>query len=192
MNQKQLAAALGISPQMVSKLAKRGMPCDTVERAERWRRRHLEPARMKGMRIDSTAPPAAVKSPGPAAPHALQRQLVARLGKLAEVDFARYEAELRAAFRAVHPPLRVDIELPQAVFDALIADVYAVVRPGGAPPAAPPVLSASDAELLAHFWAAVAAGEIVRDGEWFAPVTEFARMLLACIAAEIEAEAAQG
>lgn len=52
MKQKDLAKLLGISPAMVSRLAKRSMPTDSLERAERWRRRHLEPARVKGARFD--------------------------------------------------------------------------------------------------------------------------------------------
>ena len=57
MQQKELATLLDISPAMVSRLAKRGMPTDTLERAERWRRRHLEPGRVKGARIDQPARP---------------------------------------------------------------------------------------------------------------------------------------
>lgn len=53
MQQKELASLLDISPAMVSRLAKRGMPTDTLERAEKWRRRHLEPGRVKGSRIDT-------------------------------------------------------------------------------------------------------------------------------------------
>lgn len=53
MMKKELAAALGISAAMVTKLARRGMPTDTPERAERWRRRHLEPGRIKGVRADT-------------------------------------------------------------------------------------------------------------------------------------------
>ena len=53
MMKKELAAALGISAAMVTKLARRGMPTDTPERAERWRRRHLEPGRVKGVRADT-------------------------------------------------------------------------------------------------------------------------------------------
>lgn len=37
---------------MVSRLAKRGMPVDCVDRAKRWRRRHIETGRMKGVRFD--------------------------------------------------------------------------------------------------------------------------------------------
>jgi hypothetical protein len=56
MQQKELATLLDISPAMVSRLVKRGMPTDTIERAERWRRRHLEPGRVKGSRADTIKP----------------------------------------------------------------------------------------------------------------------------------------
>lgn len=52
MQRKHLAAALNISTSMVCRLAKRGMPTDDVERAERWRKRHLEAGRVKGSRFD--------------------------------------------------------------------------------------------------------------------------------------------
>lgn len=54
MQQKELAKLLGISPAMVSRLAKRNMPTDSLERAQRWRKRHLEPGRVKGSRFDPT------------------------------------------------------------------------------------------------------------------------------------------
>ncbi|MEO6321849.1 MAG: hypothetical protein ABIR56_14250 [Polaromonas sp.] len=64
MQQKQLAQLLDISPAMVSRLAKRGMPVDTLERAERWRKRHLEPGRVKGSRFGtSKATPLKTASP---------------------------------------------------------------------------------------------------------------------------------
>jgi hypothetical protein len=73
MQQNELAKLLGISPAMVSRLAKRGMPTDTLERAERWRKRHLEPGRVKGSRFDpnqpskATAPKQATPTPAAAA-----------------------------------------------------------------------------------------------------------------------------
>lgn len=67
MQKKELAELLGISASMVSRLAKRGMPTDTIERARRWRNRHLEPSRVKGSRFDPTATPAApARSAAPA------------------------------------------------------------------------------------------------------------------------------
>lgn len=71
MNQKELAALLGVTPAMVSRHAKRGMPTDTLERAEKWRRRHLEPGRVKGARADTLKPrqpsPPAQAKPSPVA-----------------------------------------------------------------------------------------------------------------------------
>jgi len=64
MQQKELATLLGVSPAMVSRHAKQGMPTDTLERAEKWRRRHLEPGRVKGSRYNPsrTAEPTPPKS----------------------------------------------------------------------------------------------------------------------------------
>lgn len=61
MLQKDLATALDISPAMVSKLFKRGMPTDSVERAQRWRKRHLQPGRLKSSKAKGDTP----KSPAP-------------------------------------------------------------------------------------------------------------------------------
>lgn len=67
MQQKELAALLGISPAMVSRLVKRGMPT-TLEGAQRWRKRHLEPGRVKGSRFDpAQTTRATTPKPAPAA-----------------------------------------------------------------------------------------------------------------------------
>ena len=68
MQQKELAMLLDISPAMVSRLAKRGMPTDSQERAERWRKRHLEPGRVKGSRLGTVkaTPSKAANPTGPA------------------------------------------------------------------------------------------------------------------------------
>jgi hypothetical protein len=52
MQQKELAKLLDISPSMVSRLVGKGMPTDTLDRAKKWRKRHLEPGRIKGSRYD--------------------------------------------------------------------------------------------------------------------------------------------
>ena len=62
MQQNELAKLLDISPAMVSRLHKRGMPIDCPERAKRWRKRHLEPGRVKGARFDPTQPTALPES----------------------------------------------------------------------------------------------------------------------------------
>lgn len=77
MQQKELAKLLGISPGMVSRHARKGMPTDTLDRAKKWRKRHLEPGRIKGSRYDpkhdqaaaavATVPSAPAANPGNAA-----------------------------------------------------------------------------------------------------------------------------
>lgn len=77
MTKTELAGHLGISVSMVSRLAKRGMPTDTVERARRWRKRHLETIRTKDHRIDwraeaeatPTRPPKVMKTPSTTGGH---------------------------------------------------------------------------------------------------------------------------
>ena len=71
MKQYELAELLGITPAMVSKLARRGMPTDSLERATRWRKRHLEPGRVKGSRYGTEAT-AARPLPGVAVPFLLE------------------------------------------------------------------------------------------------------------------------
>lgn len=65
MNQRQLAAALGITPARVSQLRRRGMPCGDLAEAEAWRRRNLAPY-MYAER-PTPAPPAAAPSAAPPA-----------------------------------------------------------------------------------------------------------------------------
>ena len=109
MMKKELAAALGISAAMVTKLARRGMPTDTPERAERWRRRHLEPGRVKGVRADTRpgGPPPELAMPGAglAGANAIegqdQAQGEANQGEAAPADFLASRARREAAEAAM-------------------------------------------------------------------------------------------
>lgn len=108
MQGKDLAKALGISGAMVSRLKKRGMPTDSIERAERWRRRHLETARLKGNRLDSRAEvqPPAQQSPRSARALSVEAQLAQRLGDAAHElaggpDFGSIAKPLRQALRTI-------------------------------------------------------------------------------------------
>ena len=56
MLRKDIAAELGISASMVTRLAKRGMPTSDANSARRWRDRHLDPARVKGLRMQPPRP----------------------------------------------------------------------------------------------------------------------------------------
>ncbi len=52
LNISDLARSLGISRQMVYKLANQGMPTDNLEAAVEWRKRNINPFRSKALRID--------------------------------------------------------------------------------------------------------------------------------------------
>lgn len=75
MNRKELATLLGVTPGMVTRYAQRGMPTDSVERAQRWRKRHLEPSRRKENRFDPTAPAVRPPPPTPPQPDAAMQEL---------------------------------------------------------------------------------------------------------------------
>ena len=96
MQQKELATLLGVTPAMVSRHVKRGMPVDTLERAEKWRRRHLEPGRVKGSRADTITPrqPSPPKQAKPA-PAALGATVADLELDGSEMDEAHAEARTR-------------------------------------------------------------------------------------------------
>lgn len=185
MTGRELARALGISETMVSKLRRRGMPTDSAERAARWRRRHLEPARMKGTRADTLPGPAIGRPPArsrePAAELALlilaglaaatrdgaklgpeHLAAVEHLAGLAAADARLHEA-MRAALRAVPDHLRPEMvaRLPDALVRCLAADALAAVADVLQPGAQMDEAEATDMGAILY---AIAAGEIVADG----------------------------
>ena len=135
MLKKELAAALGISPAMVSKLAKRGMPVDSVERARRWRKRHLDPGRVKGQRMGTHVPAEAM--PDVARPQSLTelRSLVESLGatyasalanRADEVGLLETRSQLRAAMRRYNLDThgRGDLIMPAPVWADLVGYLF--------------------------------------------------------------------
>lgn len=100
MTQKELAALLGISGAAVSKLVKRGMPTDSLERAKRWRKRHLEPGRIKGGKFDPNAPHL-VAAATAEAERLASLVLLSLDGMGSASDGERILAPLRTALRAV-------------------------------------------------------------------------------------------
>lgn len=106
MLKKDLATALGISAAMISKLARRGMPTDTLERAERWRRRHLEPGRVKGVRYERR-------------PLVDPVEAVHNLAAAALIDFKPYGHALRKALKALPVDRENEVSLPLEVWEDL-------------------------------------------------------------------------
>lgn len=155
-----LARELGISTSMVSRLAKRGMPTDSVERAARWRRRHLEPARTKRpAAVDSPPAPAAQKAPPtppriqhPSSARQAAEALMQYAGEMLErgEDIARLVPSLRGTLATVPVAEREAVVLPVPVMDVLVADVLAIVRECEAEALAPvATVLAADAQHLA-------------------------------------------
>lgn len=80
MLKKDLALGLGVSAAMVTKLSKRGMPTDSVEHAQQWREKNLEPSRLKSNKGGDATParpslagdPVEVRNPAMPPAHAAQ------------------------------------------------------------------------------------------------------------------------
>lgn len=169
MLKKELAQLLGISGSMVSKLAKSGMPTDTLERAQRWRKRHLDPGRMKGARFDPDKILPTVIRPRPTAlkpsevvVRAIAMLNIAAVANEAGQSIAPLVPTLRAALRAVPKPKRKNVgPLPLEVMNILVADVFAVCVGPDAEATAGEAASMSDTEVeaMGEFWYQVAAGE---------------------------------
>lgn len=146
MKLKDLAIALGISASMAGRLARRGMPTETVEKAAAWRKRHLNPFQMKGQRIgqagsrNATAGQHLAALPdvgGPIDSGRRGEQLTAStrvdlVDMLGSEFQAALEAEnmpraenllvaLRAAMRAVPVTHRACVQLSASVWDELTA-----------------------------------------------------------------------
>lgn len=111
MLKKDLAAALGVAPSMVTKLVKRGMPTDSLERAQRWRKRHLEPGMVKGVRRDPRRAGAV--------------DLVEHVRALAQAaveDWAEWGEQLRASLAAVPASKADQVQLPVTAWALLIGE----------------------------------------------------------------------
>ena len=114
MLRKDLAQALGISAGMVTRLAKRGMPCDSVDSARRWRERHLEPARTKfnrapSMRRRTTADDDRADIGAAEALRQVTDLSAAAHALLPLGEFATIEPALRRALRSVPDEYRDDL-----------------------------------------------------------------------------------
>lgn len=174
MQLKDLAEALDISPSMVSQLKKRGMPVDSVDAAERWRRRHLTFARTKGNRAGTERPAQAEGAIGKSVPcgrvsdtlvdrataAALARvRALGLLGKdaLAGDTFEVLRPMLQHAMAAVPPAAREHVQLPLEVWDALTACI-----PAGGGSGAGDGVDLSE-EFMGEFWYQIAIGPELSD-----------------------------
>lgn len=167
MTKKELAKLLGISGAMVTKHSKMGMPTDSLERAQRWRNRHLEPGRMKGVRYDGNYKPRLRAQPVQPVSVGACLSLAAGLLDVASMALSAGGCidalipGIRHALAAVPVRERGGVLLPLEVMNILVADVYSVCAGMGAESTAGDAAPMSDAEATAmgEFWYQVAAGE---------------------------------
>lgn len=158
--QSDIARALNITPPMITKLKRLGMPVSSVSAARAWRDANLcLDGRRAELRFQKPGPPLSlVARVDQANALALSALSALKAGRFAEV-----EAELRLALRAVPDSHADRILMPFAILDRLTADVRQAldemaaeegVQADGAD------LSNEDAEWMGRFWMQVARGAV--------------------------------
>lgn len=168
MLKKELAAELGISAAMVTKLAQRGMPTDSLTAAQEWRRRNLDPGKVKPGTSPSRSP---ASRPSPTTMDATEAVASAQwcmdtaAARLAEGGgIGVMVPALRRSLSAVPESHRhlvgwsmpVAVELTRHAYDVL--DMTMPIDQEQAS------MTASEAEEMGAFWYQVAAGELLSDG----------------------------
>lgn len=162
-SQTHLAEMLGISKATVSEHAKRGMPIDTLEAAQAWRRKHLDIARRKDVR--PTESPAGARL----AARASALQSVAQTDLDGGRNIADLIPALRSSLAAVPFAERNRVELLEPVMRVLLAHLLDQLPPRDSNPTTScgaPVytdgaaMTNDEAQEAGEFLYRVAAGEL--------------------------------
>ncbi len=170
-SQNHLAELLGITKSICSRHAAKGMPTDTLEAAQAWRRLNLDPARRKGNRFDQHYQ-APQRKPAPPRLPTLAEQASAMLTAASAMLETHKPIDalvpgLRAALRAVPPPERDDVDLRLDVMRPLLEHVLVLLpedrdaKCDDGTPAFPDALTDDEAQQMGEFWYQVAAGEVM-------------------------------
>ena len=179
-NRTHLAELLGIAKSAVTAQAARGMPTHDLAAAQEWRRRNIDPARVKGNRLDAHYQPRqpvrpVQPVPQPAPPEPDWFALAALSLDLAELVLDSGQSidvlipSLRAALHWVPEHERPALPLPLTVINVLVKHVSdALPSPDTNPlndDGTPfyvddDSMSEADAQEMGRFWYSVAAGEV--------------------------------
>jgi len=176
-NRTHLAELLGIAKSAVTAQATRGMPTDSLEAAQAWRKRNIDPARMKGNRFDAHYQRRPVQTPArpSATPEPAWFELAALALDLAELVLESGQSidplvpTLRLALHCVPEHERAALPLPVAVIKLLVAPVLDALPDRAANPVNDDntpfyvtgnAMSEADAQEMGRFWYSVAAGEV--------------------------------
>ena len=163
-SQNHLAEMLGISKATVSQHAKRGMPTDTLEAAQAWRRKHLDIARRKDVR------PAVASTGARLVAHASNLQNAAQTILDSEGDISDLIPALRCSLAAVPFADRDRVGLLKPVMRVLLAELLDRLPPRDESPTTSfgdPVyvdgaaMTDDEAQQAGEFLYQVAAGEFV-------------------------------
>jgi hypothetical protein len=171
---KALAAALGISPAMVTKLGKRGMPVHDAEAARLWREANLDYTRgasgLARFHNRDAARAAAAKVPAPKLDATVDR--VHYLARIADAllksgDFDLIEAELRKAMHTVPLAQRPNVSMDRAIWDELIGVMLELAEPDDERGRH----TQEQMAVIARFWYSIAASD---DAEFSLTINEIA------------------
>ncbi|OQW86219.1 MAG: hypothetical protein BWK72_18365 [Rhodoferax ferrireducens] len=163
-SQNHLAQLLGVSPALMTKHKRMGMPTDTLEAARAWRENNLHPLMTKDSPMRAPLPSQTDDRLADARGWLDLASEMLQAGLALGSDL---EAKTRASLRAVPAQHRAVLLLPIDVMDVLCGPVLALVTPtdrtarcDDGSPAFDDHLSDDDAAWLGSFWYGVAAGEI--------------------------------
>ncbi len=164
LKRQDLADALGVTPQQVWRLSRRGMPLSSVRAAREWRAANLDPSQAREFRVDTRRRAQPSKPAAPAlASETFYATTIALVERLA--DRASREPEgpatddFRCALRGLPLPLRARLRLPQALLERLVMPALEAL--GIAPdPDAAEAQSDADADLVGALLLALVAGDL--------------------------------
>ncbi len=168
MLKKDLAIALGISAPMVTKLHQRGMPIDSVEAAQQWRRQHLDPGRVKPGTSTPRRRQADPVLPAPVdAEQALQSAQwlmdTASERLRAGGDIGPLVQSMRLSLAAVPVEIRPRLLWCAEVAEVLTRHAHAVLDVPARGERTKAEMTEDEAFDMGAFWYQIAAGELLRE-----------------------------
>lgn len=126
MTRKEIGDALGITPQAVGALIKRGMPSTSIAAARAWRERNIDLTRSRPARPKPklTSPDYVIGDRLEWAPDDVDWALgqIKLFGTFADSDFAAWQAPLRLAMAALPSSAWDDVTLPAGVWRQLVGE----------------------------------------------------------------------
>ncbi len=156
MTRKEVGDALGITPQAVGLLVKRGMPVTSIAAARAWRERNIDLTRSRPARPKPSSPDYVTSDRLPWTEDDIERAhaQLRLFAKFAEDDFAAWQAPLRMAMAALPSPEWDRVDLSESLWRQLVGE-HELTRVKRGKRQRAPVLGPFESE---HFLYLLAAG----------------------------------